>query len=205
VGRFEIIGAAFIAPQYVIGPYASAIGVDPFARWHGDDRDFGGPLPQSRFYDLIRIDTDPDHPLVIYSVAAAGATAVDFPFPFYTSTAGGQARDPRIATASRSSNGCVIKVTIYSGPEQNPLTPAGHTPAAYYDYELVFDLAAKTLTYFGTYTAFPWSELILRGAERQSLDEYTPSSQTLFDFFWPDVTITTAGQPGVTMVLPNGY
>lgn len=183
--QYRIWAAAFISPEEIVFPhvYAFPLGIDPHARWHGDNRGFLGSPPSapqsSRVWHEVTIDTDPLAPEVVgnNNFSDTGYTSVKYLHDGIPAQHVGKAQPPPKATVSKEpTDRCITKVDI-GAKVSNPLEHG--SPPVYYEYHLVFNLREGKLSYWGSnsYSYYPWHELYVSGGFAP-LRQFTPPVNT---------------------------
>jgi hypothetical protein len=193
--KIRIWTAAFISPAAIVFPHPKRL--DPFAIWHGDGRQFantvdepGNPLPSSRVWHRISVDTDPGGG-VSYD-EGTGPTVVDWKIQTYnpprvtiaSGTDIGKAPEPDAPIITR--DGCSIWVFIkLSGePGKNPLGPSGTSGIEYW-YNIFIDLFTGFVTVNGLHSEYPWHEVVIEGIQDHpvAFEHYDPGNKTPANLF----------------------
>lgn len=164
IGSFDPIGleiikiwaSAFIKPAGITFPY----GLDPFALWEGDGRDFGIINGSSRNWHLVVVDTQTN--TVKINSSGSGVTEVSHRSRYgKVQISTGKAPDPPLGKAAFHNDGNIIKVTLENSKESgaNPLFPVA--PSIDYSYTIVLNLCSREGQVFGHHTVYPWHEVVV--------------------------------------------
>jgi len=219
--RFTVWAAAFIAPTTInfIDPLRGDL--TPTATVHGDGRSFwngmGTPPWQrkiqqgkasSRIWNYLVVDDSPSASFpVVQNLSGVGESEIAY--HNFTGNGGpdvGYAADPAKASVKRYTDTQYHTHTfvVIQGEGNIPIVKP-YSPPIKYQYILDFDPTAGKLMVYGTHSAFPWHELLIKdgssifsrtgspwqfapakGATPMSLVRFD-GGDSLFSVLWPEV------------------
>ena len=197
---FRIWTAAFIRPK----------SLDFFgAEWHGDNRDFydfTGPIPSSRIWAQVTIDTDAADGIVPGSVehrvGETQSTTTDWQGRRITERK--TASDEAQVRWARDRNYIIVSI---QNSGTNPLSPPG-SPAIKYDYDIVFDIDKERVIVVGSTSLFPSHEIRIGNIGERTYDpDYAGGANPLSLYlpgqnFAPSAVPIKVSQPKIC-VRPN--